>query len=624
MKLATPVNTIADHLPDAVLRINQRGQILEANQTTFELFSGLVAPLSHVQDLFPTDVQPRLLSAGQQAIRTNLPQQVEFEFQDKHFLRQFEARLRRVNDQEVVVVLRDITEQRWLQQARAFSGRYFQSLVEHLNTGVLICTPSGEIILANESVLRMLHQRDEDLVGEHYVSLVQTITDDRETLAALLEQYENAIEGQQNVPQVTLPVASPHTPVQRWLVVNADLERDPETQTRQLKFTFTDVTDFRNAEIALQESEEQYAALLDRVTDVIYHLDHNQEIMFVNAAWPRLTGNSLEDSLGRQVLEFIHPEDRAACTVAFQSATPSDNATDVEARLLRPAGGICWVALRNQQLIGADGMVLGNYGMMIDISDRKRTEAIRAALAAKARTVELLTGLLTNLSHDLRTPLSIIGVTNFKINRYWEKLDVTERSASLTRIDEQVSRINAFLEEYSDLARLDIDLADFKTSPVALNPLVDALIYAVRSEHSGHEWRFQKDMTDSFIQGHHEWLNKMFRHLLNNAAQFSPSGGTIDVGLHRQDDLLYLTVADSGIGIDAADLEHIFEPFYRADKARAVETGLAGLGLTFVKRITEAHRGKVYVESTPGVGTTVRLQLPVYEATRSNTWHGAD
>jgi len=372
------------------------------------------------------------------------------------------------------------------------------------------------------------------------------------------------------------------------------------------------VTDFRNAEIALRESEEQYAALLDRVTDVIYHLDQQQEILFLNAAWPRLTNYTVEDSLGRRIMDFIHPEDRAICAAAFQSPIPAESSTDIEVRLLRPTGGECWVVLRNQQNITTDGSIIGNYGMMINITDRKRSESARAALAAKARTIELLTQLLTNLSHDLRTPLSIIGVTNFKVNRYWDQLEVGQRTEALARVDDQVSRISAFLEEYSDLARLDIDLTDFKTSPVALHPLIESLVHTMQNGQPRFDWVYQCDHKISFIQGHHHWLSKMVRHLLDNAAQFSPETGRIEVRLYQRDQQVILEVIDAGIGIAEADMEHIFEPFYRADKARAVETGLAGLGLTFVKRIIEAHRGTVQITSALGIGTTVRLTFPLY------------
>jgi len=160
--------SIADYLPDGVLRIDRHGHVLECNQTLYQLFKPRNIPLEQIDDILPVEIQERFLLTVQEALQSRLLQQIEFELHGEHFLRQFEARLQPVTETEVVVIFRDITEQRWLQQARAFSGSYFQSLLQHLNTGVLICTSAGEIVLANHALLRLLYQRDEDLVGEDY------------------------------------------------------------------------------------------------------------------------------------------------------------------------------------------------------------------------------------------------------------------------------------------------------------------------------------------------------------------------------------------------------------------------------------------------------------------------
>ncbi len=601
-----------DSLPDSVFYVDAAGQILNANLTARVTFPSRGDDFSLLADVLPAEAEPRLLAAVRQATETNLLQNLEFALRGEHFIQQFEARVRAISPSTALIVVRDITEQRWHQKVRAFSEDYFQSLLQRLNTGVLICTPDGDIMIANQALLRMLDQRDEDLLGEPYPALARRIAADPDSYAALIQQFAAVREGRA-VSQVTLHIqnaAAGHI----WLLVNADLEHNPENQTRQLKFTFTDVTDFRNAETALRESEEQYAALMDRITDVIYHLDSEQEILFLNAAWPRLTGYSIEDSLGRSMLDFVHPQDRAACLAVFQPGIVSPDAapSDLEIRLTNPDGSICWVALRNQPVTGSNGLVVGNYGMMVNITDRKRSEETRALLTAKARTVELLMTLLRHLSHDLRTPLSVIRVTNFKLTRYWKQLQEEQLAEALAQTDSQVNRINAFLEEYSDLARLDIDLADFKTAPVGFIALVQDVVNGMPIDPTRplHEWMLRFDPAEIMIDGNAYWLSKAVRHILDNAVQFSPKGGPITIRLHRHENEAILEVTDTGIGISPDDLEHVFEPFYRADKARAMSTALAGLGLTFVQRITHAHQGRVEINTALGQGTTVCLHLP--------------
>jgi PAS domain S-box-containing protein len=605
---------IVDGLPDSVLRVNTLGEILDSNETVSNMFPSVNGALSRLRNIVPAEVETRLINAVHQAVDSGMLQQLEFTLEGAHFTQQFEVRVRPLSTGDALFLIREITEQSWLQKARAFSEGYFQSLLQRLNNGVLICTPDGEIIIANYALFRMLNQRDEDLLGEYYPTLAKLIASDTDTYNALIQQYETVKAGK-FFPQVTLQLSKTDLVGHIWLLVNAELEHDLDARTKQLKFTFTDVTDFRNAEIALRESEEQYVALMDRITDIIYHLDSKQEILFLNAAWPRLIGYTIEDSLGNSILDFVQPEDRTSCAAVFQG-TGKTEVTDIEIRLLKAADGFCWVSLRNQQIFGPDGTQIGHYGMMIDITHRKRNEAARAALTAKARTVELLTSLLTNISHDLRTPLTIINVANFKVRRYWDQIDETHRIAALMLIDEEVRRISYILEEYSDLARLDVELTDFRTVPLALNNLVRTVVQNIQNNLSyrSHEWVIEVDPVEIFIQGHVYWLTKMIRHLVDNAAQFSPDGGQIVVGVHRRETQVILEVKDNGIGIDPSDQEHIFEPLYRADKARAMETGLVGLGLTFVHRIVEALHGEINLESSVGMGTTVRICFPIYVA----------
>lgn len=604
-------HTMMDALPDGLLRVSVHGEILESNRMARAMFGQGDSHVAYLRDCFPSVVETVVLSAIQHVTQTHLEKQIEFNLNGVHFARHFEARICPLQDEQALILIRDVTEQRWMQKARAFSESYFQALIQHMNMGMLICTLDGEIIIANDAFLRMLNQRDEELLGQYYTDLISAIAPDSDTCQALLKQFET-VKANQIYPQVKLRVSKPDQVGHIWLLVDVEMERDKNAQTNQIKITFMDVTDFRNAEIALKESEEQYAALMDRITDVIYHLDNEQEILFLNAAWLRLTGFAVENSLGCCILDFVHPDDKEFCEAAFRESVQTE-VTDIEIRLVKPDQGLCWVTLRNQLVTAPDGRVIGHYGMMIDITDRKRNEITRSALLAKARSVEILTALLGNISHDLRTPLSIINVASFKMSRYWKQLDEDQRTDALRQINTQVSRIGGFLEEYSELVRLDVELTDFKTTSITLDKLVQDVIRNRLARYADNlpEWKLETDPVDCLIMGNAEWLSSLIQHLFDNAVQYSPEHGPIVVRVQREAAHVLLEVKDQGIGIAASDLEHIFDPLYRADKARAVNKGLAGLGLTFVRRIAEAHQAHVEIDSTVGVGTAVRVYFPV-------------
>ena len=112
-------------------------------------------------------------------------------------------------------------------------------------------------------------------------------------------------------------------------------------------------------------------------------------------------------------------------------------------------------------------------------------------------------------------------------------------------------------------------------------------------------------------------LDQVLGNLLENAVKYTGPGGKIRLGAAQFDEEIELRVEDSGLGIPPADLPHIFERFYRADKARTREQGGTGLGLSIVKHIVQAHGGSVAAESTYGAGTTVIVRLPLARVSKT-------
>jgi signal transduction histidine kinase len=121
----------------------------------------------------------------------------------------------------------------------------------------------------------------------------------------------------------------------------------------------------------------------------------------------------------------------------------------------------------------------------------------------------------------------------------------------------------------------------------------------------GHEDR-------ALVLGDRDRLHQLLLNLVDNAIKYTPAGGTVRLSLYRREDWVQVSVADTGVGIAKEDLPHIFERFYRSDRARSRQTGGTGLGLSIAKWIAEAHGGHLTVESELGVGSTFTLWLRPY------------
>lgn len=214
-------------------------------------------------------------------------------------------------------------------------------------------------------------------------------------------------------------------------------------------------------------------------------------------------------------------------------------------------------------------------------------------------------------SHELRTPLSVIrAVTSQKLMR---RRTPDEYEEALAQIDEAAGYMARLAAHLLVLARADAGQVKLEQERVELTELLEHVAGQV-GEAAGRQIPVYAD-GPAHVSGDPLRLTELFINLLENAAKYSPPEGIVSVEIERHGKEALVAVRDSGVGISAEHLPHIFERFYRVDQARAREAGGTGLGLAIARWIVEAHRGSIRAESVPGRGTTMLVTLPADEAT---------
>ncbi len=212
-------------------------------------------------------------------------------------------------------------------------------------------------------------------------------------------------------------------------------------------------------------------------------------------------------------------------------------------------------------------------------------------------------------SHELRSPLTVIR-GNLEILRRTH--DPAERVAIERLIEEEAARMSRMVDNLLFLAQIE-DVESGKTErdrrPVELDSLLLTVYQQARSLTSRHTIQLG-DEDAITITGDRDQLQQLLLNLVDNAIKYTPAGGTIVLSLRGEPEWAVLEVRDTGIGIPPEDLPHIFDRFFRVDRARSRRIGGAGLGLSIVQRITTGHQGIVSVESEVGQGTTFRVRLP--------------
>jgi signal transduction histidine kinase len=248
---------------------------------------------------------------------------------------------------------------------------------------------------------------------------------------------------------------------------------------------------------------------------------------------------------------------------------------------------------------------------LADITERKQSEAQAAELAAKEKVVAALRTLLDYLSHDLRTPLSVINANLFLVRRKLN--DVPAVQTYVNVLEQQTARLAQMIDDVVTVSSLDNEVETFEFTYVDLNQLVSDVLKGQERSFKAKNLTLHRQLAAVLppLRGDRIWLSKLIKNLILNAIQYTWEGGTITVITAGQPNGVIFTVTDTGSGIDPDDLPHVFEHFYRGDKTRPMNSGGSGLGLTIVKKVVEAHKGTIDVESVVGQGSTFRIHLPL-------------
>ncbi len=275
--------------------------------------------------------------------------------------------------------------------------------------------------------------------------------------------------------------------------------------------------------------------------------------------------------------------------------------------VLQVAQPISWVnealtrLVRQLLLASAVGIVLGALASLLMAS-----RSLRPISRAFQRQREFV----ADASHELRTPLTLIR-TN--VEAWLRRANGSNRAYARNIVDE-VEQLNRIVGDLTTLALADARQLRIEREPIDLNDLVRDLMAETEPLAEERGVRLQPNLNGGArVEADPGRVRQLLLILIDNALRHTPQGGEVSVDVARRNGRARVVVADTGGGIPTADLPHIFERFYRADKARSRENGGSGLGLAIAKWIVDAHKGEIAVRSAEGKGTEVAVTLPAVD-----------
>ncbi|HEX8229151.1 MAG TPA: ATP-binding protein [Chloroflexia bacterium] len=365
-----------------------------------------------------------------------------------------------------------------------------------------------------------------------------------------------------------------------------ELGREFDSMADRLATTISQRTSERN----------QMAAVLSHMHDGIITTDARGRIESINPAAAQILGTNAERSVGHSLIEVTHSHElHNAVQVAL--AAP-DERHRYEVRV-----GSRTLAVVATRVPPPDAHNQHTALVVLhDITDLRHLEGVRRDFVA-------------NIGHELRTPLASVKLlVETATGVLYE--DPGAAGGFLEQVDTELDRLTQLVRELLELSRIESGQVKLQLAQVAVPELLERTVARLRSQaqRAGVDLSVEADSALPQARIDSERVEHVLINLLHNAIKFTNPGGTIRLRAERKDQYIEISVADTGVGIPPEDLNRIFERFYKVDKARVGsaggETG-TGLGLAIAKHIVQAHGGRIWADSTYGVGSTLYFTLPI-------------
>lgn len=308
----------------------------------------------------------------------------------------------------------------------------------------------------------------------------------------------------------------------------------------------------------------------------------------------------------------IHPEDRERVMAAVNRALEEGAPYEVEYRLVAPDGTVRWAEGKGTAEMGPSGAVRMS-GVCMIVTRRKEAEL--AKLAAAEEASRLKDEFLAVLSHELRTPLNaILGWVQMLETGTLPPARVTQ---AITVIGRNATLQAQLIEDMLDVSRIITGKLEVDRRPLLVSHLIDHVVNAALPTAEAKGITLTHALPDCayHIDGDLRRLQQVMSNIMSNAVRFTPEGGSVDVACHVDNDLVVISITDTGEGIAPEFLPYVFDRFRQADSRSTRRHGGLGLGLAIARYLVEQHHGRISAHSDGvGKGTTIRMTLPLRTA----------
>lgn len=331
----------------------------------------------------------------------------------------------------------------------------------------------------------------------------------------------------------------------------------------------------------LRGKQEELTIITNNMNEGLVLLNGQQNVLFINESAAKIFGFSAKEVIGRNILTVDRAQEVQDLLQKVSQAGKGEGLYEKDGHFY--------------QLSGSSVNGSGSVILIYDVTEKMTAEKLRREFSA-------------NVSHELKTPLqSILGYAEIMKNGLVKDED---KQRFLERIHAEAGNMIELIQNIMELSRLDENKTLDEFEDVDLLKLAQSVTLRLKHKAETKGVTLNVNGSSACVCGVQSILSEVLYNLVDNSIKYNKDNGKVDVKVQDASDEVTVSVSDTGIGIGAADRERVFERFYRADKSHSKEIGGTGLGLSIVKHGVLFHKGRVELESEPGVGTTITFVLP--------------
>ena len=507
-----------------------------------------------------------------------------------------------------IIEVEDITERKRAEERLRVSERKFSAVFE--NSALAICLvkmPTTVIADVNPAWVELFGYSREEAVGTTSVELGLSM--DLEAR----ERIEQEFLSRGFVRNMESKVLSREG---RFLTISNNLDSIEFEGQRYLVGTFQDVTEQREAEKAIRESERQFHDLIDNLPELAWSAQPDGHIDFYNRRWYEYTGTTLEQMEGWGWKSVHDPQMLDQVIEKWAHSITTGESFEMEFPLRGADGVFRWFLTRVRALKGPSGRVVRWFGTNVNVDEQRKASAEREDLVGELqRALEIRDEFLSIASHELRTPLTALQLQIQGTSHLLQKTDGNDTAKLLRKLEtanRQTERLTRMLDGLLEVSRISLGRIRLDLEDVDLVSVVREVL-----EHHEIQARAAGCILSLDAEGPvvGRWdrlrLEQVASNLLSNAIKYGP-GQPIDISVRVGGDFAVFTMQDRGMGIRTEDLARVFDKFERAVPSR--HYGGWGLGLYLTRQIAEALGGQIDVTSAIGHGSIFRITLPFQHA----------